>query len=128
MKAIQFLGDSLKRLRDFTDDAKQDAGYQLHKVQNGEQADDFKPMPSIGQGVDEVCIWDAIADTPYQSANMRAKAELMTQIVSFIKIESSKRLLPTQRERNNRPIAKMQGLDIRQDLCLTTLRDIRHIA
>src|SRR5205085_11733994 len=58
MKPIQFLGDSLKCLRDFPDDARQDAGYQLDKVQRGEQPDDFKPMPSIGKGVEEIRIWD----------------------------------------------------------------------
>ena len=30
-------------------------------------------------------VWDAISDTPYEAANMRAKSELMTQIVAFIK-------------------------------------------
>jgi predicted XRE-type DNA-binding protein len=30
-------------------------------------------------------VWDAIADTPIEAANMRAKAELMRHIVSFIK-------------------------------------------
>jgi phage-related protein len=54
MKGIRFLGDSLKRLRAFPDDARQDAGYQLDKVQRGEQPDDFKPMPSIGEGVEEI--------------------------------------------------------------------------
>jgi phage-related protein len=29
MKPIRFLGDSLKRLREFPDDARHDAGYQL---------------------------------------------------------------------------------------------------
>jgi len=58
MKSIRFLGDSLKRLREFPDDARQDAGYQLDKVPRGEQADDFKPMPSIGQGVEEIRIRD----------------------------------------------------------------------
>jgi phage-related protein len=58
MKSIRFLGDSLKRLREFPDDARQDAGYQLDKVQRGERPDDFKPMPSIGQGVEEIRIWD----------------------------------------------------------------------
>ncbi|RIZ69534.1 MAG: type II toxin-antitoxin system RelE/ParE family toxin [Methylococcales bacterium] len=58
MKKIQFLGDSLKCLRQFPEDAKQDVGYQLDKVQRGEQPDDFKPMPSIGKGVEEIRIWD----------------------------------------------------------------------
>ncbi len=58
MKPLRFLGDSLTRLREFDTDAKQDAGYQLDKVQHGEQPDDFKPMPSIGKGVEEIRIWD----------------------------------------------------------------------
>ena len=58
MKKIQFLGDSLKCLREFPEDAKQDAGYQLDKVQRGERPDDFKPMPSIGKGVEEIRVWD----------------------------------------------------------------------
>ncbi|WP_124704252.1 type II toxin-antitoxin system RelE/ParE family toxin [Sulfuriferula multivorans] len=58
MKPVQFLGDSLKSLRDFPGDARQDAGRQLDKVQRGKQADDFKPMPSIGKGVEEIRIWD----------------------------------------------------------------------
>jgi len=35
-----------------------DAGYQLDKVQRGLQPDDFKPMPSIGKGVEEIRIRD----------------------------------------------------------------------
>lgn len=58
MKPLRFLGDSLSRLREFDSDAKQDAGYQLDKVQRGEQPDDFKSMPSIGKGVEEIRIWD----------------------------------------------------------------------
>jgi phage-related protein len=58
MKPIRFLGDSLKCLRDFPEDARQDAGYQLDKVQRGKQPDDFKPMPSIGKGVEEIRVWD----------------------------------------------------------------------
>lgn len=58
MKPITFLGDSLKCLRAFPDDAKQDAGYQLDKVQHGQQPDDFKSMPSVGKGVEELRIWD----------------------------------------------------------------------
>ena len=58
MKKIQFLGDSLKSLREFPEDAKHDLGYQLDKVQRGEQPDDFKPMPSIGKGVEEIRVRD----------------------------------------------------------------------
>lgn len=58
MKSIRFLGDSLRCLRDFPEDARQDAGYQLDRVQRGEQPDDFKPMPTIGKGVEEIRVRD----------------------------------------------------------------------
>ena len=58
MKQVQFLGDSLQSLRDFPADARHDAGYQLDKVQRGLQPDDFKPMPIIGKGVEEIRIRD----------------------------------------------------------------------
>lgn len=58
MKPVRFLGDSLKRLREFPEAAKQDTGYQLDKVQKGQQPDDFKPMPSIGKGVEEIRVRD----------------------------------------------------------------------
>lgn len=54
MKPVRFLGDSLDRLREFPRAARHDAGYQMEKVQRGEQPDDFKPMPSVGQGVEEI--------------------------------------------------------------------------
>ena len=58
MKSVRFLGNSLKALRDFPEDARHDAGYQIDKVQRGLQPDDFKPMPGIGKGVEEIRIWD----------------------------------------------------------------------
>ena len=58
MKPIRFLGDSLKSLRQFPEDARQDAGYQLDQVQRGKQPTDFKPMPSVGKGMEELRVWD----------------------------------------------------------------------
>jgi len=58
MKPIRFLGDSLKRLREFPEDAKNDVGYQLDRVQRGHQPHDFKPMTSIGRGVEEIRVRD----------------------------------------------------------------------
>lgn len=58
MKLLRFLGDSLKCLREFPEDARHDAGYQLDRVQRGEQPEDFKPMPGIGKGVEELRVWD----------------------------------------------------------------------
>lgn len=58
MKPVRFLGDSLKCLREFPGDARQDAGRQLDRVQRGMQPHDFKPMPRIGKGVEEIRVWD----------------------------------------------------------------------
>lgn len=58
MKPVRFLGDSLKRVREFPVDAMHETGYQLDKVQRGKQPDDFKPMPSIGKGVEEIRVRD----------------------------------------------------------------------
>lgn len=33
-------------------------GYQLDRVQRGAPPDDFKPMPTIGKGVEEIRVWD----------------------------------------------------------------------
>ena len=54
MRPVRVLGDSLKCLRDFPQGARHDAGYQLDKVQRGQQPDDFESMPIIGNGVEEI--------------------------------------------------------------------------
>jgi len=56
MKPLRFLGDALRRLREFPAGVRQDAGFQLDKVQRG--GADFKPMPSIGRGVEEIRVRD----------------------------------------------------------------------
>ena len=58
MKPVEFLGDSLDALRAFPESAKREAGFQIHKVQHGDDPDDWKPMVGIGSGVKEIRIWD----------------------------------------------------------------------
>lgn len=58
-KPAEFLGDSLEALRSFPESARQEAGYQLDKVQHGEEPDDWKPMATIGTGVREIRIREA---------------------------------------------------------------------
>jgi phage-related protein len=58
MKPIRFAGDALAELRAFPQAARHDAGYELHRVQTGEQPADFKPMPAIGKGVEELRVRD----------------------------------------------------------------------
>ena len=56
MKPVAWLGDSLVRLRGFPAECMREAGYQLGKVQTGREPSDWKPMPSIGLGVNELRI------------------------------------------------------------------------
>ncbi|MDP2795386.1 MAG: type II toxin-antitoxin system RelE/ParE family toxin [Sulfurisoma sp.] len=58
IKPVRFRGDSLDDLRDFPEDARHDAGYQLEMVQRGLDTDDWKPMATIGKGVREIRIRD----------------------------------------------------------------------
>ena len=58
MKAIVWLGASKDGLIGFPVDARRDAGYQLHRVQRGEEPSDWKPMIAVGPGVREIRIWD----------------------------------------------------------------------
>ncbi len=57
MKPVTFLVDSLKAVRAFPESARQDAGYQLDRLQRGLQPDDFKPLPAVGAGVEELRVW-----------------------------------------------------------------------
>jgi phage-related protein len=59
MKPVEFLGDSLERLRAFPDGARRDAGFQLDRVQRGLEPDDWKPMKSVGPAVREIRVRDA---------------------------------------------------------------------
>ena len=86
MKPLAFCGNSLNCLRQFPEDARHDAGYQLELLQRGEQPQDFKPMPAIGKGVEELRVWDDsgtyrvlytawLADAVYVPMHSRRKRE-----------------------------------------------------
>lgn len=53
-KPITWLGSSLADLRAFPDQARQATGYELSRVQLGDMPRDWKPMPSVGPGVQEL--------------------------------------------------------------------------
>lgn len=93
MKKLIFLGNSLECVRAFPPLIKQQAGYQLHRVQNGEMPTDFKIMATVASGVVEIRLKDAagiyrvmytakIADTVYvlhafqKKTQKTAKADL----------------------------------------------------
>jgi len=56
VKEIIWLGSSYDDLKAFPADAKQNAGFQLHKIQQGGEPNDWKPMTSVGAGVREIRI------------------------------------------------------------------------
>jgi phage-related protein len=58
MRRIEFLGNSLDELRNFPVGARKEAGVQLHKVQQGLEPSDWKPMTGVGPGVGEIRIRD----------------------------------------------------------------------
>jgi phage-related protein len=55
MKPLNFVGSSLDDLRNFPDEARRAAGFELRAVQNGVDPSDWKPMRVVGPGV--ISIW-----------------------------------------------------------------------
>ena len=83
MRPVRFLGDSLKCLRDFPQGARHDAGYQLDKVQRGHQPDDFKSMPVIGNGVEEIRV--SSSSGAYRVIYLARQAEAVYVLHAFQK-------------------------------------------
>lgn len=53
-KPMRWLGDSLNRVREFPPDAREAIGTELRHVQEREMPSDWKPMPTVGLGVNEI--------------------------------------------------------------------------
>jgi phage-related protein len=53
-KILIWMGGSFEVLRDFPEDARRAAGFELRRVQHGLMPTDWKPMPSVGPGVTEI--------------------------------------------------------------------------
>lgn len=58
-KPVTFVGSSLDVLRRFPQGARRDCGYQIDRVQRGQDPDDWKPMSSVGDGVREIRVREA---------------------------------------------------------------------
>lgn len=54
LKPIRYCGTSEKDIKSFPDTAKQRTAYQLESLQEGEEPSDWKPMKSVGPGVNEI--------------------------------------------------------------------------
>lgn len=53
---MRFVGSSLDDLRNFPDEARRGAGFELRAVQNGLEPSDSRPMRAVGSGVKEIRI------------------------------------------------------------------------
>ena len=56
-KPIAWVATARRDIRAFPANARRDAGFELHRVQQGLDPDDWKPMPTIGPGVREIRIY-----------------------------------------------------------------------
>lgn len=60
-KPLVWLGSARRDLRAFPVDARRRSGFQLRRVQQGLDPDDWKPMTSVGLGVREIRIQTELA-------------------------------------------------------------------
>jgi phage-related protein len=56
LKPLVWAGSALDDLKAFPDDARQRAGFELYRLQQGREPTDWKPMPTVGAGVREIRI------------------------------------------------------------------------
>jgi len=54
MKPLKFVGSSLDDLREFPEEARRAAGFELRAIQDGFEPRDWKPVPAIGPGAKEI--------------------------------------------------------------------------
>ena len=57
-KPIYWVGTAYKDLLSFPVGVKQEVGYQLHRVQNGLEPENWKSFSTVGVGVKEIRIKD----------------------------------------------------------------------
>jgi len=82
MKKIFWLGSSYEDLLAFSVSAKQHAGFNLDKVQRGNEPQDWKPMTSIGKGVKELRIH---CENEYRVIYLAQRSEGIYVLHSFVK-------------------------------------------
>lgn len=57
LKPVEWLGDSLLRVRLFSSEARQKLGFELRRVQSGGEPTDWKPIATVGPGVREIRVY-----------------------------------------------------------------------
>jgi phage-related protein len=56
MKPVSWLASSLADTRLLGEETRREIGYQLFRVQSGLEPSDWRPMPAVGTGVNEIRI------------------------------------------------------------------------
>jgi len=82
LKALRWLGNARAAVRAFPARARQDAGYELYRVQSGHDPSDWKPMPRIGAGVREIRIH---VDGEYRVLYLATRPEAVYVLHAFVK-------------------------------------------
>ena len=82
MKSITWLGDTHKIIKGYSDNVRQQIGYNLDKIQKGKAPVDWKPMNSVGQGVKEIRIHEK---NEYRVFYVTKFEEIIYVLHSFVK-------------------------------------------
>ncbi len=82
MKSIHWLGDTYRAVKAYPVTVRQNIGYNLDKVQRGLEAEDWKPMQSVGRGVKEIRIHE---EKEYRILYVAKFAEVIYVLHSFVK-------------------------------------------
>jgi phage-related protein len=94
LKPVEWLGDSLERVKSFPVPARQKAGFELEMVQHGSEPADWRPMPAVGPGVNEI----------------RIHVEGEYRVLYVVKFDRAVYVLHAFRKRLGRPLAWRSAL------------------
>jgi phage-related protein len=109
-KPVVWLGSSRGDVKVFPADARRVAGFQLRRVQQGLDPNDWKPMSGIGQGVREIRIQTRLQHRVLYVAQF---AEAVYVLHAFEKRsrKTPKRELKLARDRFRDLLVRRRGLD-----------------
>ncbi|HZK77666.1 MAG TPA: type II toxin-antitoxin system RelE/ParE family toxin [Gemmatimonadaceae bacterium] len=81
-KRILWVGTALDDLKDFSENARREAGHALHLVQLGQEPPDWRPMSTIGPGAIEIRVH---AESEYRVIYVVRFAEGIYVLHAFVK-------------------------------------------
>jgi phage-related protein len=98
VKPVEWLGSSRRDIQSFPSDARQVAGFQLYRVQQGLEPNDWKPLPNVGAGVKEIRIHTGLEHRVLCTANL-ADAVYVLHVFQKKARKTPKQDLDTARKR-----------------------------